>query len=259
MRLRTSFDSSVRPFGLFFRRQFARRNIEQERRHAGIREVRGNLRPHRSRAQNRSFFNSHVCNKTGLGPVIFSFFERAALVKDIAPIIILNEYSFRQGRAEGFGPRFFDCRQAPVLQGTLLFQAMSSVSNTSSRKRRLIRGVALLFLIYTAIDIAAPDLCRGEILGDIGQGSIAAAAPGSTDSLDSSVARIGLSAQQPSDSSEQPSDDDDCCFCCCAHVLPARVTAAMAVTDIRSPVTRFEYLSVPSPPLAPEFHPPRFA
>jgi hypothetical protein len=83
---------------------------------------------------------------------------------------------------------FFDCYQPPVLQETSLFQAMSSVSNTSSgRKRRLIRGVALLFLIHTAVDIAAPDLCRGETLGDTGQRSIAVGAPASTDNVGSSV------------------------------------------------------------------------
>jgi hypothetical protein len=131
---------------------------------------------------------------------------------------------------------------------------------SSGRRRRLIRGVALLFLIYTAIDIAAPDLCRGETLGDSGQTSIALNAPESTDEVGLSAARIERSDKQPtSNPSEQPSGDDDCCFCCCAHVLPGTVTAAMAVTDMRSPVTRAKYHLVPSPPLAPEFHPPRFA
>ena len=155
----------------------------------------------------------------------------------------------------------FDCSSMPVLQETSLFQAMSSVSHTNSnRKSRLIRAVALLFLIYTAIDIAAPDLCRGETLGDSDQGSIAVGAPASNDNVGLSVARIGPLDQQPrNDSSDQPSCNDDCCFCCCAHVLPGTVTAAMAVTDIRSAITRFEYLLVPAPPLAPEFHPPRFA
>jgi hypothetical protein len=136
-----------------------------------------------------------------------------------------------------------------------------SDSNTRfGTKRRLIRGIALLFLVYTAIDIAAPDLCRRETQRDVGQSLIALRAPESTDNVGSSVTRIERSGKQPtSDPSEQPSDDDDCCFCCCSHVLPGTVTAAMAVTDIRSPVTRFEYHSVPSPPLAPEFRPPRSA
>lgn len=148
-----------------------------------------------------------------------------------------------------------------MLQETSLFQAMLSVSTTSSSgRRRFIRGVALLFLIYTAIDIAAPELCRGGTLGDSGQRSFAVNAPESTDDLGLSEARIEPSHQPPtSNPSEPPSGDDDCCFCCCAHVLPETVTAAMAVTDMRSPVMRFEYHLVPSPALAPAFHPPRFA
>ena len=42
-------------FRLFLRRQFARCDIQQNCRHTRIPEVRGDLRPHRSRSQNRSF------------------------------------------------------------------------------------------------------------------------------------------------------------------------------------------------------------
>lgn len=137
---------------------------------------------------------------------------------------------------------------------------MSPISNTRfGTKRRLIRGIALLFLVYTAIDICAPDLCRGETLADVGQRLTAVSAPKSIDKVASSVGRIELSEQQPtSDPSEQPHDDDDC-FCCCSHVLPGTVTATIAVTDICSHVARLEHLSVLSPPLDRAFHPPRFA
>jgi hypothetical protein len=137
---------------------------------------------------------------------------------------------------------------------------MSSVSNTSSsRKRLLIRGIALLFLIYTAMDIVAPNLCRGETLGDGRQGLIAVTSPPVTWDGNSSAARIGASDNRPTNEpSEQPTDDDDC-FCCCSHVLPGTVTTMVAVTELRSPVTFIEYFSVPSPPLARAFRPPRFA
>jgi hypothetical protein len=138
---------------------------------------------------------------------------------------------------------------------------MSSVSNTSSsRKRRLIRGIALLFLVYTAMDIASPELCRGETLGDSGQESIPVGAPRLIDELSATISCIEASdSQRTNEPSEQPSGDDDCCFCCCSHVLPGTVIANPAVTDLRSSVTVLQYLSVSSPPLAPEFHPPRFA
>ena len=59
MRLRTYFDFERQSFGLFFRGQLARRDIEQERRHTRISEVRGNLRPHSSGSQHCRFFNPH--------------------------------------------------------------------------------------------------------------------------------------------------------------------------------------------------------
>ena len=135
---------------------------------------------------------------------------------------------------------------------------MSSVSNTSfSRKRRLIRGIALLFLIHAAMDLAFPELCRGETLEDDCQGLIAEATLQRIGIASTPVASIAASnKQRTNDPSEQPSGGDDC-FCCCSHVLPGTVIAAMAVNDIRSPVTRLEYLSAASPPLARAFRPPR--
>lgn len=137
---------------------------------------------------------------------------------------------------------------------------MSSVFNTRfGTRRRLIRGIALLFLVYTAMDIASPDLCNGELLGDSRQGLVAVGNPQRTSNARPSVARIEASdRQRTNDPPEQPHDDDDC-FCCCSHVLPGTVTAAIAVTDMRSHVTRPEYFSVLSPPLARAFHPPRLA
>jgi len=153
--------------------------------------------------------------------------------------------------------RLFDWPLTTVLQET---PAMSSLSYTRfTVRRRVIRVIAVLFLVYTAIDIASPYLCRGETLGDAGQRLIAVSAPKSNHSVGSSVARVEPSDQQPTnDPCEQPHDDDDC-FCCCSHVLPGIVIEAVAVTDLRSPVTRFQDRSVLSPPLSRAFRPPRFA
>ncbi len=136
---------------------------------------------------------------------------------------------------------------------------MSPVSKRGSPgKRRLIRGIALLFLIYTAIDIASPDLCRGETLGDIGQESIAAGELQSFDELGSTGCFIEAANSQPTNEpGQQPLGDEDCCFCCCAHLLPGTVIANVGVTDIRSSVSSLQSLLVPSPSLVPEFRPPR--
>src|SRR6266487_2075566 len=128
---------------------------------------------------------------------------------------------------------------------------MSSISGTSSgKKQRLLRGIALMFLIYTAMDLASPDLCRGEAIGDNPQGIVAEVRPRLIDNARQSVDRMEASDKEPTNEpAEQPSDDDDC-FCCCSHVLPGTVIANVSVTDLRLPVTFLEYLSVLSPPLA---------
>jgi len=137
---------------------------------------------------------------------------------------------------------------------------MFSVSNLSStRKHRLIRGIALLFLVYTAMDIVLPDLCRGETPRDVRQESVDVNASRFIDKLSSIGPRIEASDNLPTNEpSEQPSDDD-CCFCCSSHVLPGTIITSMSVTDVSSATTFLHCLSVASPPLARTFHPPRSA
>ena len=123
--------------------------------------------------------------------------------------------------------------------------------------RRVIRGIALMFLIYTAMYLASPGLCRGESLGDGRLGSVAVAR--ATRLSSARIARVEAADNQPTNEpAEQPSDDDDC-FCCCSHVIPGTVVAGVDVSDLRSPTPLLESLLVPSPPLARTFHPPRFA
>ena len=40
------------------------------------------------------------------------------------------------------------------------------LANNSTKRRRLARGIALLFLLYTAIDLTSPELCKGDTIGD---------------------------------------------------------------------------------------------
>ena len=89
---------------------------------------------------------------------------------------------------------------------------MSSISGASSgKKQRLLRGIALMFLIYTAMDLASPDLCRGEAIGDNPQGIVAEVRPRLIDNARQSVDRLEASDKEPTNEpAEQPSDDDDC-------------------------------------------------
>lgn len=123
------------------------------------------------------------------------------------------------------------------------------------RWRRLIRAIALLFLVHAAIDIASPELCRGEAdwlgLTAVNSSPLKSDATFAIDPFDRS------DSQSTNEHGELPSDGEEC-FCCCTHVLPGIVIASIVVTDLRSPVTFLAYLSLPSPPLDRAFHPPRF-
>ena len=123
---------------------------------------------------------------------------------------------------------------------------------------RLVRAIALLFLVHTGADLVFPQLCSEEPVGIVMNQSFSVAEDpvGDYQVVAASVPRSNESSENPR--REDPPKDEDC-FCCCSHVLPGTITAAIAVTDIRSHVTRVEYLSVLSPPLARAFHPPRFA
>jgi hypothetical protein len=145
-----------------------------------------------------------------------------------------------------------------VLQEASLLHAMPPVfTRRFGLSRRLIRAIALLFLIYTAIDIASPDLCREEALGDGRLGLRVVTSPPVTADANASAARIAAAVKQRTNEPSEWFSDDDDCFCCCSHVLPGTVTATVAVTDIRSPISSLQYLSIPSPLMAPAFHPPR--
>jgi hypothetical protein len=118
---------------------------------------------------------------------------------------------------------------------------------------RLVRVVALLFLAYTAIDIACPELCRGEgtAAEEIGVANTPTAA---------NQARIFISsATQPGgESSTEPCCDEDC-FCCCAHIVPAPITVSIGSSESASLASAEQYLTILTPALPSEFHPPRFA
>lgn len=119
-------------------------------------------------------------------------------------------------------------------------------------KRSLLRGVALLFLFYTGVDLALTDYHRNETL-DL------SSAITSADSRDDRLAVAALPANPgnlPNDS-EAPQDED--CFCCCAHVLPSPVfvdSDTAVLTPLRTVPLR---TTLPTAPIHSLYRPPRSA
>lgn len=125
-------------------------------------------------------------------------------------------------------------------------------------RRRLTRAVAMLFLIYTALDITAPEFCKGDVLGDGGGRAVITSPPTASETLATAFTVGPADKQQQNRLPEESSNDEDC-FCCCTHVLPATITISLETSDATLPGSTLGDLSTPSPTLPSQFHPPRFA
>lgn len=130
---------------------------------------------------------------------------------------------------------------------------------TGKRHGRVVRAVAVFFLLFTAADIALPQYFCGEEIGGLPLKSRAAAAgaTGNREVGDSAfVSRPDNSRpDQPSDPQQDQHSED--CFCCCAHVLPSLCINGAKVAELRSPAYPSMSGSIPSPPAKSTYHPPR--
>ena len=124
----------------------------------------------------------------------------------------------------------------------------------SIRKRhaRLVRAVAVFFVLFTVADITLPQyFCAGEEIGGL---PLAATAAPETVGLG---ADPGTQAPSPGRDSEAPHEED--CFCCCAHVLPGLALTPFPAAELRAQQPPLKLDSLPTPTLPLQYHPPRFA
>jgi hypothetical protein len=118
---------------------------------------------------------------------------------------------------------------------------------------RLVRAIAILFLVYTGADLTVPQFC-GEEMG-IPKFAEASASTGIR--TDAAFATDASESRQDPPSERTHSDED--CFCCCTHVLPGHTTAPVAVPELNSSFRALKKIDAASPPLQGPYHPPRFA
>jgi hypothetical protein len=125
------------------------------------------------------------------------------------------------------------------------------------RNCQFVRVIALLFLAYTAIDIACPELCRGERTTLADEFGVAATL---SEAQQDSAGRISTAVtnKQDNETPTEPCSDEDC-FCCCAHIVPAPITVSIGSSESASLESAERYLTILTPALPSEFHPPRFA
>jgi len=141
----------------------------------------------------------------------------------------------------------------------LHFAMTTLLSNENARRRRFARAITLLFLIYTGFDLASPELCKGDALGDSGgKPVIVTTRRDANEIIEVSNTIEQSTSQHQNQVPEQPANDEDC-FCCCTHVIPGTITVSLESADATALSNILEQLSILSPTLPSEFHPPRFA
>lgn len=130
-------------------------------------------------------------------------------------------------------------------------------SRNSVSRSRIIRGVAILFLLYTALDIAYPQLCSEELA------SLATAAHQTLKVNSHAASHAGFSVAANSGShqnqpSKQESQEEDC-FCCCAHVVAGMVFVPPIALLQNSDVSIRKLSATPQNEFERPYHPPRFS
>ncbi len=116
---------------------------------------------------------------------------------------------------------------------------------------RLFRGIAILFLLYTAAELTAPQYCAEAL-------SLAQNSERSVLSNDVDLTGVsGGSHSEKEEPSKRRSSGDEDCFCCCAHVLPGTVMALDALPEPKTTLVEVNKIGLPSPPLQSPYHPPK--
>ena len=124
-------------------------------------------------------------------------------------------------------------------------------------KRRLFHGIAILFVLYTAIDLANPQLCSDE-RGFLSARTAVQLLRNDITSAATSAAQSDLKNSTNDEVPDQPVHEEDC-FCCCAHVIPMGIFDSNLVAQIRPELSIPTHIRIPFPLPENHFHPPRIA
>ena len=133
-----------------------------------------------------------------------------------------------------------------------------SIDAIRRKHGRLVRAVAVLFLLYTGADIAMPQYFCGEEVGGLPLASFLSDRAARRDDTPTRLASAP-EAPRPNDSDSQAPHDDEDCFCCCAHVLPGLRITHELTAEVKVPASPAGVESPSSPPLRSTYRPPRFA
>lgn len=110
---------------------------------------------------------------------------------------------------------------------------------TVTVSRRISRFIALALLLWTAVDLSIPSICRAEDSSwNLGQNT-------------------GIAQRHEGQVSQAPGfQGDDDCFCCCSHIVPSSHFAVNAEARVVSSTTVPRSHQIDQDPRS-LFHPPK--
>lgn len=123
-------------------------------------------------------------------------------------------------------------------------------------RQRLFRGIAILFVLYTAFDLANPQICN-DGSSFIPESHITQLSRNDTTSAPITSVQ-SVKSSKNTEVPDQPTPDEDC-FCCCAHVMPMSIFDSNLLAQIRPEFLTPTHVGIPTPRPKTYFHPPRFA
>lgn len=136
----------------------------------------------------------------------------------------------------------------------------SRINPIGKRHARLVRVLAVFFLLYTGADIFLPQyFCNGEEVGNLPLQVSAASLPNITTAESWDIASLISQESRPDQAPEREAPHEEDCFCCCAHVLPSIGFGNLEYTEVKNQRPHAEIDRLLSPTLQSPFHPPRFA
>lgn len=121
-------------------------------------------------------------------------------------------------------------------------------------RARVFRVVAILFLVYTGLDMTVPQFCTEE--SDYPCFIQVTEASDLSDQVKASCVVAAPKNSPGGPTSDEHSQDEDC-FCCCTHVLPGHVTAPVAIAELSPDFAALKKIDVASPLIRGPYHPPR--
>lgn len=136
----------------------------------------------------------------------------------------------------------------------------SGLDTKSIWKTYLVRGVAVLFLLFIGVDLAFPQCCAGDSgnLSFVGRTTVNSSRTDAAQPDSLAVFNASGSSRQGNQPNRMPAQEQHC-ITCCAHILPIVISLAAVPAIPMTSTFDLRHDALPVSPPQSLFRPPRHA